>query len=62
MWDLFEEVFEGVMDDLGITAWYDLFDSDRFDEVERRIAEKFGKEILETDDYTNWVDEMCDEL
>lgn len=62
MWDLFEEVFEGVMDDLGITAWYDLFDSDQFDEVERRIAEKFGKEILETDNYIDWVDEMCDEL
>lgn len=62
MWDLFEEVFEGVMDDLGITAWYDLFDSDQFDEVEHRIVEKFGKEILETDDYINWVDEMCDEL
>lgn len=62
MWDLFEEVFEGVMVDLGIDAWYDLFDSSRFKEVERRIVEKFGAEILETDDYTNWIDEMCDEL
>lgn len=62
MWDLFEEVFEEVMVDLGIDAWYDLFDSSRFKEVERRIVEKFGAEILETDDYINWIDEMCDEL
>ena len=61
--DLFEEIFDEVMDDLGLTGWWELFDSERFDEVEWRIAEALEVEdIDEVEWFNDWVSEMADDL
>lgn len=60
---MFNEVFEEVMTEMGITEWYVLFDSDGFDKVERRIAERYGVEdATEVDGFTEWVSEMAMDL
>ena len=60
---MFDEVFEEVMTEMGITEWYVLFDSEEFDEVERRIAERCGVEdVTEVEGFTEWYDEMAMDL
>ena len=60
---MFEEIFAEVMTEMGITEWYELFDSEGFDEVERRIAEVFGVESAdEVDGFTEWASEMAMDL
>ncbi len=62
-WDIFESIFESVMDELNISAWYELFDSDRFEIVEERIRECFGVEDeFEIDEYDDWYNTMVMDL
>ena len=55
----FEEIFDEVMTELGISAWYDLFDSDDYNLVVTRIGERFG---YETEDAETLFDEMFESL
>lgn len=57
----FKEIFEEVRKEMNL-AWYELFDSDKFDIVEARIVAEFGKDVLESDEYTAWTSEMAWEL
>lgn len=62
-WDIFESIFEQVMDEMGITEWYVLFDSSNFEIVEGRIRERFGVEDeFEIDEYDDWYNTMCMDL
>jgi hypothetical protein len=61
--ELFEEIFDEVMNDLHIGAWWELFDDPRFTEVEKRVAEKFGvNDAYELDYFPCWVREMAADL
>lgn len=62
-YDTFDEIFWIVADELNITAWYELFDSDAMDEVDRRVALTFGVEdATEVEGYLDWYNEMAWEL
>ena len=63
MFECFDEIFDEVMTEMGITEWDVLFDSEEFDEVERRIAERYGVEdATEVEGFTEWYNEMAMDL
>jgi len=61
MIERFEEIFEEVMEEKNM-EWWELYDSSDFDEVENRIVEEFGKDVLDSDEYCNWTNEMTMDL
>lgn len=56
---IFEEIFDEVATELNVSAWYELFDSDKYDVVITRIGERFG---YETEDTEALFDELFDTL
>ena len=59
----FEEIFDEVMKELALAGWWELFDSEQFEEVEWRIAEALEAEDIEQVEwFDEWVREMADEL
>lgn len=63
MTEMFERVFEEVMDELNLNAWYELYDSEKFSIVENRIAEKLGiTDPYENEEFCNWENEMYNDL
>lgn len=61
--EIFEAIFDEVMEELGLTGWWELFDSESFDEVERRIAERYGvEEVTDVEGFTDWYNEMAWDL
>ena len=61
MTERFEEIFEEVMEEKNM-EWWELYDSSDFDEVENRIVAEFGKDILDSDEYCDWINEMTMDL
>ena len=61
MRERFEEIFEQVQVELDLD-WWELYDSDKFDKVVALIVAEFGEEILDSDEYSDWVNEMYWEL
>ena len=62
-YDVFDEIFCDVMDELGLSGWWELFDSGDFDEVERRIVERFSvADVTEVEGFVEWYNIMADEL
>ena len=57
MRERFEEIFEQVQAELGLD-WWELYDSDKFDTVVALIVAEFGEEVLDSDEYSEWEDEM----
>lgn len=62
MLERFEEIFAEVAEELKVEGWWELFDSEDFDTVVARIVEEFGSEVLETEEYADWVAEMAGDL
>jgi hypothetical protein len=62
MFEVFEEVFEEVMEMFGMKEWWELFDSEEFSVVEEKLVERFGKSVLESEEFCSWVDEMGGDL
>lgn len=62
MFEVFEEVFEEVMEMFGMEGWWELFDSDKFSVVEEKLVERFGESVLESEEFCSWVEEMGDDL
>lgn len=63
MFELFEEVFAEVMAEGSYEGWWELFDGEGFEEVERRIAERYGVEdAYEVEGFSAWASEMAMEL
>ena len=58
----FDSFFVEVAESLGITEWYELFDSSNFRLVEDAIAKAYGVEALDSDAYQSWVQEMAEDL
>ena len=58
MFELFDEVMMEVAEENGCTAWYEVFDSELMDEVEARIADRYG---LGTE-YTEWYNTLAGDL
>ena len=57
MKERFEEIFEQVQVELDLD-WWELYDSDKFDVVVALIVAEFGEEVLDLDEYSDWVNEM----
>ena len=57
MRERFEEIFEQVQVELDLD-WWELYDSDKFDTVVALIIAEFGEEVLESEEYSEWENEM----
>ena len=57
MRERFEEIFEQVQVELDLD-WWELYDSEEFDKVVALIVAEFGEEVLDSDEYSDWVNEM----
>ena len=57
MRERFEEIFEQVQVELD-SDWWELYDSEEFDKVVALIVAEFGEEVLDSDEYSDWVNEM----
>ena len=57
MKERFEEIFTQVQTDLDLD-WWELYDSDKFDVVVALIVAEFGEEVLDSDEYSDWENEM----
>ena len=59
---MFEQIFEEVMEMVGASAWYELFDSDDFEIVEERISAELGYDCWENEEFVAWHREMAEDL
>ena len=57
MRERFEEIFEQVQAELNLD-WWELYDSDKFNTVVALIVAEFGEEVLDSDEYSEWENEM----
>ena len=57
MKERFEEIFAQVQSELDLD-WWELYDSEEFDKVVDLIVAEFGEEVLDSDEYTDWINEM----
>ena len=57
MKERFEEIFEQVQVELDLD-WWELYDSEKFDTVVALIVAEFGEEVLDSDEYSEWENEM----
>ena len=57
MKERFEEIFAQVQVELDLD-WWELYDSDKFDVVIALIVAEFGEEVLDSDEYSEWENEM----
>ena len=57
MKERFEEIFAQVQSELDLD-WWELYDSEEFDKVVDLIVAEFGKEVLDSNEYSDWVNEM----
>lgn len=57
MRERFEEIFAQVQSELDLD-WWELYDSEDFDKVVDLIVAEFGEEVLDSDEYSDWVNEM----
>ena len=57
MRERFEEIFTQVQSELDLD-WWELYDSDKFDIVVALIVAEFGEEVIDSDEYSDWVNEM----
>lgn len=59
--ELFEKVLMEQCAELGL-EWYEVFDGEAFEEVEAKIVAICGEEVLECEEYLEWVQEMAMDL
>ena len=57
MRERFEEIFAQVQSELDLD-WWELYDSEKFDKVIALIVAEFGEEVLDSDEYSEWENEM----
>lgn len=57
MKERFEEIFAQVQSELDLD-WWELYDSEDFDKVVALIVAEFGEEVLESEEYSEWENEM----
>ena len=58
----FEEIMAKVGADNGMTAWYEIVESEVMDKVEEAINAELGAGTTETEAYEAWFIEMTAEL
>lgn len=62
MFELFDEVFFEVMEEKNYEEWYELYDSEDFNEVERRLEAILGEDPWNFKEFRAWDHEMAMEL
>ena len=58
MMEMFDKVFDEVMEENRLENWYELFDSDEFGEVEERVSNLLGYDCWDNEEFCKWVDDM----
>ena len=53
----FEKIMEEVENKYN-KAWYEVYDSELFEEVENNIVKEFGASVLNTKEYSEWEEAM----
>jgi len=60
---IFEEIFDEVMDELNLRAWWELVDGEGFAEVERRVAQRYNvADAYDVQSFSAWATELANEL
>lgn len=65
MFEMFDMVFEAVMEELDLDEWYQLFDSEDFGIVEQRVATALGistADLYDVEEFDEWTSEMAMDL
>ena len=57
MRERFEEIFNQIQTELDLD-WWELYDSEDFDKVIALIVAEFGEEVLESEEDSEWENEM----
>ena len=57
MRERFEEIFEQVQAELDLD-WWELYDSENFDKVVELIVNEFGADVLNSEEFNAWEQEM----
>lgn len=64
--EIFDTIFHEVGKRYNLTAWFEIFDSEVFEEVKQEIANYFRVDVdflsIYVDGYSTWYKEMCEEL
>ena len=55
--EMVEEMFAEMCAELNL-EWYELYDSEKFEDFEKLVADKFGANYLESKEYSDWTNEM----
>ena len=59
MTEMFERIFDEVMNEMNVGSWYELYDSENFEVVEKRIAKELGiEDAYENEEFCKWETEM----
>lgn len=60
--DIFNKILNDVCDKYNLT-WYEVFDSEKFNEVATEICKYFNATLpSHIDGYSDWYFELCEEL
>ena len=62
MYDMFEKVFAEVMEELALSDWWELFDSEEFSMVEHRVSERLGYDCYDCEEFCDWARTMGEDL
>ena len=62
-YDTLNEIMGRVGDKHGLNAWYEIFDSEYFDEVDKEICKYFNVDNVElVEGYADWYNELAQDL
>lgn len=62
MREIFWEIFWEIGEENGCESWWEVFDSEVFDLVENAIAERLGADVIDSDEFIAWANEMAEDL
>lgn len=60
--DMFDKVFAEVMNEKGINDWWKLYNSEDFEEVEKRISDELGYDCWNDEEFCEWANVMAMDL
>lgn len=62
MEEMFEEVFAQVGEEHACGDWWEVYDSELFDEVCERITARLGYDCWDCDAFVEWQSQMAEDL
>ena len=62
MLEMFEEEFAAVYEAHDCSGWWEVFDSELWEEVQARIVSRCGAGALEAQEFIDWAEGMAGDL